>query len=163
MGAPPALRTILVTSDFSDLAREAYRWAASLARTAGAKVVVAHVVEEEPAAAIPVIPGGVQPEVFDLARFREESRKAAASALEGVAEEFRREGIAAETRLRTGRPFVEILRLARELPADLIVMGTHGRSGLRHALIGSVAERVVRKSPCPVLTIKQAGAAFETP
>jgi len=65
--------------------------------------------------------------------------------------------------LRSGRPFVEIVRLAREIPADLVVMGTHGRSGLRHALIGSVAERVVRKSPCPVLTVKQAGASFETP
>jgi nucleotide-binding universal stress UspA family protein len=163
VGPPVALRTILVTSDFSDLAREAYRWAASLARGSGARIVVAHVLEEDLAAAIPVLPGGVQPEVIDLPRFREESRKAAAEALEGVAEEFRREGLAAETAIRPGRPFVEIVRLARELPADLIVMGTHGRSGLRHALIGSVAERVVRKSPCPVLTVKQPGASFESP
>jgi len=160
---PVALRTILVTSDFSELAREAYRWAASLVRGSGARVVVAHVLEDELAAAMPVFVGGVQPDVLDLSRFREESRQAALAALQSVAEEFRGQGIAAEIALRSGRPFVEIVRLARELPADLIVMGTHGRSGLRHALIGSVAERVVRKSPCPVLTVKQSGATFETP
>lgn len=163
MELPVALRAILVTSDFSELAREAYRWAVSLARSSGARVVLAHVLEEEIVAAMPPFPSGVQPDVLDLSRFREESRKAAAGALETVAAELRREGVAVETVLRSGRPFVEIVRLAREIPADLVVMGTHGRSGLRHALIGSVAERVVRKSPCPVLTVKQAGASFETP
>ena len=157
------IRTILVTTDFSDLAREAYRWGVFLARSSGARVVLAHVIEEEVAAAVPMFVGGVQPDVFDFARFREEARKAATTALERVVEEFRRENVRAEAVLRSGRPFVEIVRLARELPADLVVMGTHGRSGIRHALIGSVAERVVRKSPCPVLTVKTPGATFESP
>jgi nucleotide-binding universal stress UspA family protein len=53
-----------------------------------------------------------------------------------------------------GVPFVEIIRAARDYGVDLIVMGTHGRTGVSHILIGSVAERVVRKAPCPVLTVK---------
>ena len=62
-----------------------------------------------------------------------------------------------------GTPFLEIIRYAREHEIDLIVMGTHGRSGLGHVLIGSVAERVVRKSPCPVLTIRPGGHEFVMP
>ena len=54
-----------------------------------------------------------------------------------------------------GRPFVEIIRYARENEIDLIVISTHGRTGLKHALFGSVAEKVVRKAPCPVLVVKR--------
>lgn len=64
---------------------------------------------------------------------------------------------------RQGVPYVEIVRYARELHADLIVMGTHGRTGVSHALLGSVAERVVRKAHCPVLTVSQKDFQFEHP
>jgi nucleotide-binding universal stress UspA family protein len=59
--------------------------------------------------------------------------------------------------------FREIIAAAREEEADLIVMGTHGRTGLAHALIGSVAEKVVRKAPCPVLTVRHPKMKFEMP
>jgi nucleotide-binding universal stress UspA family protein len=62
-----------------------------------------------------------------------------------------------------GTPFVEIVRYAREQNVDLIVMGTHGRTGLEHALIGSVTEKVVRKAPCPVLTVRPEGHQFVMP
>ena len=62
-----------------------------------------------------------------------------------------------------GIPFVEIVRFAREGHFDLIVMGTHGRTGLKHALIGSVAEKVVRKAPCPVLTVRPKASRAELP
>ena len=65
--------------------------------------------------------------------------------------------------VRTGTPFVEIVRHAKENDVDLIVMGTHGRTGLVHALIGSVAEKVVRKAPCPVLTVRPEGHQFIMP
>jgi nucleotide-binding universal stress UspA family protein len=59
------------------------------------------------------------------------------------------------------RPFAAINQFAKELPADLVVIGSHGRSGLRHALLGSTAEKVVRKAPCPVLVIKSGAAGPE--
>ena len=67
------------------------------------------------------------------------------------------------TKVLNGVPFVEIIRYARESEMDLIVMGTHGRTGLGHLLIGSVTERVVRKSPCPVLTVKHPEHEFVMP
>lgn len=68
-----------------------------------------------------------------------------------------------EKLIRRGKPFVEIIIAAREKEADLIVMGTHGRTGLSHSLMGSVAEKVVRKAPCPVLTVKPRNYKFEAP
>jgi len=65
--------------------------------------------------------------------------------------------------IRTGVTFVEIIDYIKEEGIDLVVMGTHGRSGIEHILIGSVAEKVVRKSPCPVLTIRPKGKLFEMP
>ena len=64
---------------------------------------------------------------------------------------------------REGEPFVEIIRRARKDSVDLIVMGTHGRTGLDHVLFGSTAEKVVRKSPCPVLTVRLPGRRFSMP
>ena len=62
-----------------------------------------------------------------------------------------------------GAPFTEIIRVAREQACDLIVIATHGRSGLKHALLGSVTEKVVRKSPCAVLTVRDAEHQFTKP
>ena len=65
--------------------------------------------------------------------------------------------------MRIGKPDTEIMRYAAERDIDLIVMGTHGRTGLAHALMGSVAERVVRRAPCPVLTVRQSEHEFILP
>jgi universal stress protein A len=65
--------------------------------------------------------------------------------------------------VKTGVTFVEIIDYVKEQGIDLVVMGTHGRSGIEHILIGSVAEKVVRKSPCPVLTIRPKGKVFSMP
>ena len=65
--------------------------------------------------------------------------------------------------VREGSPFYEIIRYAKEQDVDLIIMGTHGRGGLVHVLLGSVAEKVVRKSPCPVLTVRHPEHEFVHP
>jgi len=68
-----------------------------------------------------------------------------------------------ETAFLEGRPFVEIIRYAREKAVGLVVIATHGRTGLTHALFGSVAEKVVRKAPCPVLVVKRHEQEFVMP
>ena len=65
--------------------------------------------------------------------------------------------------IRSGMPFLEIIRFAREQSVDLIVIGTHGRSGVEHIIFGSTAEKVVRKAPCPVLSVKPAQHQFVMP
>jgi universal stress protein A len=74
-----------------------------------------------------------------------------------------RANISIETVVVKGIPFVEIIKVARDNHIDLIVMGTHGRTGLKHILIGSVAERVIQKAPCPVLSIKLPEQLFSMP
>jgi nucleotide-binding universal stress UspA family protein len=64
---------------------------------------------------------------------------------------------------REGKPFLELVRAAKDEAADLIVMSTHGRTGIQHLLIGSTAERIVRKAPCPVLTVHPGERAFVMP
>jgi len=79
--------------------------------------------------------------------------RAAATALEGVAARTRKPGLEVHSVLRQGSAWSEINAAAKEEKADLVVMGTHGRHGLARALLGSVAEKVVRTAPCPVLTV----------
>ena len=73
------------------------------------------------------------------------------------------QGVPVQTAFLEGRPFVEIIRYARDNEIDLIVISTHGRSGIKHALFGSVAEKVVRKAPCPVLVVKREERDFVLP
>ena len=136
------LHTILHPTDFSERSEYAFRLACSLARDYGARLVALHVVTPPVViygdGIVPLDPG---PE-----------RAAAKERLERL--EAPRTGTRLEHRLAEGDPAEEILRVAREIAADLIVMGTHGRTGLRRLLMGSVAERVVRGAACPVLTVR---------
>ncbi len=138
-------RHILVPHDFSDTADHALSFAIELATKLGAKVTIVHAYEvpsygyPDGVALTPEVAVGI--------------RKAADHALEGVAARFRRPGLELQAILRQGPAWSEIKDCAREAQADLVVMGTHGRHGLARALLGSVAEKVVRTAPCPVLTI----------
>jgi nucleotide-binding universal stress UspA family protein len=82
-------------------------------------------------------------------------RKWAEASLEARASDLRQRGVKASWRATTGVPSEEIVEIARQEHAEMIVMGTHGRSGLDRILLGSVAERVIRLAPCPVLTVRQ--------
>jgi nucleotide-binding universal stress UspA family protein len=137
-----ALRTILHPTDFSDYSAYAFRLACALARDYGARIVVLHV------ATPPVVVYGEgvlppEPEGYKE-RLREQLHQV-------VSQDPK---VPVEHRLVEGDAATEILRLAGETKCDLIVMGTHGRTGLGRLLMGSVAEQVVRKAPCPVLTVK---------
>lgn len=137
-------QTILHPTDFSEAANFAFRLAVSLARDHQARLVIVHVAPTPYAIGgeimvAPPEPASVQREEL-LDRLHEMKPSAAEV-------EF-------EHRLYEGNPAEEILRAAEASSADLIVMGTHGRTGLSRLLMGSVAEQVVRRASCPVLTVK---------
>lgn len=138
------LNTILYPTDFSKPSEYAFQLACSMARDHGAKVVIMHV-------APPMIVGGEVmvplPPADYKAQIWESFRKLQAT--EPRARELR-----VETLLVDGDPAYEIVAAAKETGADLVIMGTHGRTGLSRLVLGSVAEQVLRKAPCPVLTVK---------
>ncbi|MFO8006157.1 MAG: universal stress protein [Candidatus Brocadiia bacterium] len=148
---------IVCAVDFSKYSDHALRYALSLARLFGAELTVVHVVE------MPFLPSYSMAGVPDLSMPVEELEENAREHLNEKLEQCRSEHADVEAEVLTGSPFVEIIDFARQVEADLIVMGTHGRSGLRQLLIGSVAEKVVRKAPCPVLTVKHPDHDFEMP
>ncbi len=149
-------KKILLATDFSENARVAFPWAAELARSTGSAILLVHALEDDLVATAPVFAGYMHPEVLDLGRYRQEFRKAAEKALKTAAEEFEKEGVAVEPHLvEGGKPSQAIVEAANRLEASLIVISTHGRSGLAHMLIGSTAEKVVRSARCPVMTVHE--------
>jgi nucleotide-binding universal stress UspA family protein len=128
------IRTILHATDFSEPSNSALRLACALARDQGARLIVLHVVPTSLAAEKRGFGDDLADELNRLAIPDQQIR--------------------AERRLEEGDPVAQILRVAGETGCDLIVMGTHGRTGLGRLLMGSVAEQVVRKALCPVLTVK---------
>ena len=149
-------RNVLFATDFSTGAREATGHAAALASAEGATLHLLHVIEEFS-----------YRESFNLKHFPsqdvlEELERNARIALEDLAKDAEL-GPGVQTYVREGKPFVEIIRAARELEADVLVVGSHGQSGLSETLFGSTAERVVRKAPCAVLVVRHPEHRFEMP
>jgi nucleotide-binding universal stress UspA family protein len=155
-----AIKTILLPTDGSECSIKAMAYALSFARQYGGKVVALHVVdrrwEEQTRLAFAEVGQDLTQKIRD--GYAEEARRI----LQEVADAGAKAGVPVETRMATGIPFDDIVRIGRELPADLIIMGTHGRTGVSHLLLGSVAERVVRRAPCPVLTVRQEEHDFVT-
>jgi nucleotide-binding universal stress UspA family protein len=151
-----ALTRILVPTDFSAPSDVALRYAVSLAGAFGAQLHLLHVVEREQqwAAELAAVAA------IDVDA---ENRARSDAGLAELLTREERERYAATLVTLTGAPFVEIVRYARREAIDLIVMGTHGRGAIAHLLVGSVAENVVRKAPCPVLTVPAAGHDFVKP
>lgn len=143
--------TLLVPHDFSDDAEAALDAAVELARRLGARLHLLHVYQQPVDVLSPygiAIPPNVGPEL----------RAAAQTRLEKLAERI--PDLQVQVHVAEGPPALAIAETAEALAVDLVVMGTHGRTGLRHLLLGSVAERTMRTAPCPVLTVKapEAGA-----
>jgi nucleotide-binding universal stress UspA family protein len=136
---------ILVPTDGSDCAGRAAEHAFDLATTYGASVEILSVADVR-------LSFSGAPVHVDTERVLERQRSACREAVTRLAERAESEGIDVETAVRTGNPYEEIVEHARERDVDLVVMGTHGRTGFRRVMLGSVAERVVRSASVPVLT-----------
>jgi universal stress protein A len=142
------IRVILVPVDFSPDSDRALAYAADLASALGAHLHLLHAYHLPPLAAAPYgssLPQSVWDELRDAARAELEERR----------EKLVGRGLEAQAHLTTGMASEAIREAAAEVGADLIVMGTRGRTGLAHVLLGSVAERTLRTAPCPVLTVKE--------
>jgi nucleotide-binding universal stress UspA family protein len=149
-----AVKTILIPTDFSEPAQGAFQVACSLARDHGARLIILHVTS------IPDLaykgygtPGAPLLVEEYLAKVRQDLERVQPSDPKLVY----------ERRLEEGDPASEIIRTAAETGTNLIVMSTHGQTGLRHLLMGSIAEEVVRKAPCPVLTLKTPSKSASRP
>jgi len=150
---------VVYPTDFSQHSLYALRYAREFSEAFRSQLHCIHVVEGiyTYEAGIPAESGGVLPvggDMLELAKQR----------MDEFAEKFLADlEVPPETKVLSGNAFVEIINYTRQINADLIVLSTHGRSGLAHALMGSVTEKVVRKAPCPVLTIRHPEHEFVMP
>jgi universal stress protein A len=149
------LKKILVPTDFSECARKALQYAIAFARDRDAAITLLYVIA--PNYAVGEYGG------YNYATLETELRTAGEGQLADLVLNEIRGEIPADTLLRTGPPVTEITTVANEIEADLIVISTHGRTGLKHVLLGSVAEAVVRRAPCPVLVVREHEREFIAP
>lgn len=153
----PQISRIVVPIDFSEYSKKAFRYAIDFAQTFGAEMILVYVVE-------PVIyPADFSFGQVALPSMEREIQDRGLEQLQALIQKEVPAGISARSTIRTGKPFVEIIQVAKEEKADLIVIATHGHSGIEHVLFGSTAEKVVRKSPCPVLSIRSPEREFVMP
>ena len=149
------IRLILAPTDFSEYSKQAMESALALAQTFGAKLLLLHVVE------LPAYPiEGFVPSIG--ATLIEDLERQASVDLAQVLQEPPGGTVEVLRQVVVGNPYSKIIEMAEAEKVDLIVMATHGRTGLSHLVMGSVAERVVRTAPCPVLTIRPTAAAAQS-
>jgi nucleotide-binding universal stress UspA family protein len=148
------LRKLLVPTDFSESARHALTYGVSFAREYGAELTLLHVVEN--------LTVGYASDLFPvpMAEVFQEISGYAKAELAKLAEVAREKQVSVVEEVVQGKPSAEIIRFAQEQAIDMIVLGTHGKGMLDQALFGSTTERVVRRAPCPVLTVRLAEHEF---
>jgi nucleotide-binding universal stress UspA family protein len=152
------LGKILYPTDFSDLSLVALKYAKSFAEQFNSQLHCLHVIDEAYQYWLAMGPDGV-PVGPDINQLLQSAQKQ----MNDLADKHLTDVPKLVTRVVTGKPFIEIVRYAREQAMDMIVIATHGRSGLKHVLMGSVTERVLRRSPCPVLTVQSGERDFVLP
>jgi nucleotide-binding universal stress UspA family protein len=155
-----SIKTILLPTDGSACSRKAMNYAVSFAKQYDARIVALNVIdqrlEEQTRNAVIEIGHELMQRLHD--GYTREARRI----LQEVADVGAKAGVQVETKMIKGIPFDEIVRFGQELSADLIVIGTHGHTGVSHLLLGSVAEKVVRRAPCPVLSVRMEEHDFVT-
>ena len=155
-----AIKTILLPTDGSECAWKAVAYALAIAKQHAARVVALHVVDQAEVDQMRrgLVQGAASGELF--VKVRKDHEEMVRSLLQEVVGAAQQAGVPIETTWEIGFPAADIVRLATEVQADLIVLGTHGRRGLSHLMLGSVAEQIVRTAPCPVLTVRRAAHDF---
>ena len=143
-----SIKRILAPTDFSDASYEGLKHASSLAGHFDAEVLLCYVIP-----AVPTLPPDMT-YTFEVPEYQRSLEESAESKLAELGEEYMGEKISWRQLTRHGDPAGEIVRLASEEAVDWIVISTHGLTGWRHLFFGSVAEKVVRLAPCPVLTVR---------
>ena len=144
------IRTIVHPTDFSRASKPAFRRAVEMAKDNRAELLVVHVLA--PAAPIMTGDGYVSPKVYE--DMEAAARAGAQKQLGGLAEQAKRSGARARAILLEGVAHERIAQAARSRKADLVVIGTHGRTGFARFFLGSVASRVLATAPCPVMTVR---------
>jgi nucleotide-binding universal stress UspA family protein len=152
-----SIRRILFPTDFSEPAEYAWPYALTFAQEFGAEVHLLHVVAPPPRLT------EAYTVTFDPEGMVQALMVEANASLDGQVEAAKSRGLIFRREVRVGVDYREIIDYAIKHDIDLIVMATHGRTGLAHVLLGSVAEKVVRKAPCPVLTIKHPSLKVHIP
>lgn len=147
VASPLRVRQILVPIDFSECSKRALQYALPLAKEQGAALTLLYV--------IPPVYGTGEYEVINYAQLEATMRHAAEEGMAKMVSDEIRDEVPALTKVCVGSPAREIVEMARSLPADLVVISTHGRTGLKHVFLGSVAEHVVQRAPCPVLVVRE--------
>jgi nucleotide-binding universal stress UspA family protein len=142
------IQRILAPTDFSELSNQGLISALELAEAFGAKLLLLHVVEPPPYPVEGIVPSHLGATLLD------DLERQATNDLAQVLPEAQRSKVEVARRVVVGIPYRKIVEVGEEEKSDLIVMTTHGRTGLSHLLMGSVAEKIVRTAPCPVLTIR---------
>jgi nucleotide-binding universal stress UspA family protein len=143
------MRRILFASDFSKASRRAFTTAVKTAKSSHAALTIVHVI-------VPFTPIGpdqyVGPETWQ--EIDEQARRWATRHLDALAAKAKSAGVHAKAFLAEGHPAKEVTRFAKKLHADLLVIGTHGRTGFAKLLLGSIANQIVATSKCPVMTVR---------
>ncbi|NQV24409.1 MAG: universal stress protein [Rhodopirellula sp.] len=147
-----SINRILAAVDFSETSDKAFDYALSLAKVFGAEVVALTILQE------PIL---YQPTTDQS--YRDAFEQKMQSNLDAMLHRHTCEGVNVKTAMKQGAPFVEIIEFAESEKCDLIVMGTHGHGPIQHMLLGSVAEKVVRKAKCPVLVVRPDQSQFASP
>ncbi len=150
------LKKIVVPQDFSEYSSHALKYAVTLAGLFKSELIVVHVVE-------PIVyPADFSFGQVSIPAMEEEIRKHSEEQLNELVAKEVPDSIKAASVIKVGKPFIEIIEVAKSENADLIVISSHGRTGMDHVLFGSTADKVVRKAPCPVLTVRPHEHEFVT-
>ena len=148
------IKKVLVPIDFSDYSKSALKYAADFAQKLRAEMILIYVVE-------PVIyPPDFSMGQIAIPSINTEWDMKAKEELDKLADTEIPDAITVKTVIKTGKPFIEVIETASEEDVDIIIIASHGHSGMEHILFGSTAEKVVRKAPCPVLTLREPKKGF---
>ena len=145
------MKKILVPIDFSEYSKNALKYSVTFAKQFGAELVLVYVVEP------PIYPADFSFGQMHLPNIENELRSHGKQELDRLAQIQIAGQVRARTLICTGKPFIEIIKTARVENVDLIIIATHGHTGVEHILFGGTAEKIVRKAPCPVLVVRRQG------